>query len=83
MCVSRFLVGKDGKTPYQRQKGRTCDLGVVPFGEMVLYRMPEVARDRHQALEEIWAKWGVARTREELAGSPNRYAGGSDQGVRD
>ena len=27
---------------------------VVPFGETVLYRMPEVARDRHQALEERW-----------------------------
>ena len=27
---------------------------MVPFGETVLYRMPEVARDRHQALEERW-----------------------------
>ena len=35
---------------------RRCDLGVVPFGETVLYRVPAVARDRHQALEERWAK---------------------------
>ena len=29
---------------------------VVPFGEKLLYRLPEVANDRHQALEERWAK---------------------------
>ena len=29
---------------------------VVPFGEVILYRQPEVARDRHQALEERWSK---------------------------
>ena len=29
---------------------------VVPFGETILYRPPEVARDRHQALEERWAR---------------------------
>ena len=69
MCVSRYQVGKDGKTPYQRQRGRNCDVGVVPFGEMVLYRVPAVARDRHQALEERWAKgvWlGHARNTPEI-----------------
>ena len=29
---------------------------VVPFGEVVLHRLPEVATDRPQALEEMWAK---------------------------
>ena len=29
---------------------------MVPFGETVLYRKPEVARDRNQALEERWDK---------------------------
>ena len=37
-------------------KRRKCDVGVVPFGETVLYRMQEVARDRHEALEKRWAK---------------------------
>ena len=54
MAMSRFQKGRDGKTPYQRQKGRKCELEVVPFGEKVRYRMPEVAGDRHQALEERW-----------------------------
>ena len=29
---------------------------MIPFGETVLYRMPEVASERHQALEERWSK---------------------------
>ena len=56
MSLSRFQVGQDGKTPYERQKRRKCELEVVPFGEKVLYRLPEVANDRHQSLEERWAK---------------------------
>ena len=56
MAVSRFQPGKDKKAAYERQTGRTCQVEVVPFGETVLYRKPEVARDRHQALEERWDK---------------------------
>ena len=78
MALSRYSRGKDGKTPYQRQIGRSCDIEVVPFGEIVLYRLPEVARDRHQALEERWVKgiWlGHARN------SPEHMIGTSE-GVR-
>ena len=32
MSVSRFQVGKDGEIPYERQRGRKCDLPAVPFG---------------------------------------------------
>ena len=56
MTLSRFGKGKDGKTPYERQKGRKCDLEVVPFGEIVQYRLPEIAVDKPQALEPRWAK---------------------------
>ena len=49
MAFSRFRNGSDGKTPYERQKGRPCDVAAVPFGETILYRLPEVAHDRHQA----------------------------------
>ena len=56
MSVSRFQVGKDERSPYERQTGRKCDLPVVPFGEVVPFRMPEVANDRHQALEERWSQ---------------------------
>ena len=39
-----------GRAP-TKGKGRPCDTAVVPFGEVVMFRLPEVARDRHQALE--------------------------------
>ena len=29
---------------------------IVPFGAIIFYRLPEVARDRHQASEERWEK---------------------------
>ena len=32
MLYSRYKVGLDGKTAYERQKGRKCKMEVVPFG---------------------------------------------------
>ena len=69
MSMSRFQRGKDGKTPYERQTGRRCELEVVPFAEKVMYRLTEVANERHQALEERWANgiWlGHARHSNEI-----------------
>lgn len=57
IAMSRFKKGlKDGRTPYQRQKGCKCELEVVPFGETVVYRKPEIANEHHEALEERWEK---------------------------
>ena len=56
IAVPRFKHGADTKNPYEKQTGRGCDVEVVPFGDTVLYRVPEVARDRHQALEGRWSK---------------------------
>ena len=44
------------RVPTKGKWGRKCDLPVVPFGEVVLFRLPEVANDRHQALEERWSQ---------------------------
>ena len=38
MLHSRVRRGSDGKTAYERQKGRRCKMEVVPFGECVHYR---------------------------------------------
>ncbi|MDA8582883.1 hypothetical protein N9L68_01595 [bacterium] len=51
MAVPRFKPETDKKTPYERQTGRSCDKEVILFGERFIYRVPEVARDSHQALE--------------------------------
>ena len=38
MLYSRFKIGTDGKTSYERQKGRKCKQEVVPFGEKLCTR---------------------------------------------
>ncbi|MDA8583518.1 hypothetical protein N9L68_04775 [bacterium] len=56
MSMFWFQRGRDGMAPYQRQRGRKCEMEVVPLGEVVMYRMPEVASEKHEALEERWGK---------------------------
>ncbi|MDA8609428.1 hypothetical protein N9L19_00775, partial [bacterium] len=75
MAISRFKLGKGKNAPYERQTGRSCDIEVLPFGGTILYRVPEVARDRHQVLEEVDQRSGVG-TREEY----QRHARGHRQG---
>ena len=47
MAYSRYKLGAEGKTPYERQKGRKCVLEVVPFGELVRYKkLGETSQER-------------------------------------
>ena len=73
MVYSRYKVGEDDKTAYERQKGRTCNLEVVPFGEFVRYKKPGETSQERKSLESscfegVW--FGHARgSREALVGS--------------
>ena len=51
MLYSRFKVGADGKTSYERQKGRKCKQEVVPFGEKVMYKKLKESGARKQVME--------------------------------
>ena len=53
MC-SRYLVGSDGRTAYERRKGRRCKLPVVPFGETVWYRK---VRDNKERRNKFLSEW--------------------------
>ena len=53
MSLSRFQVGKDRKTAYQRQTGRACNIEVMPFAEKVLYRKYPEAGPK-MAMEAKW-----------------------------
>ena len=55
MMATRFLVGVDGKTAYERKRGRKCRIGVVPFGETVMYK--ELGK-KTPSMETSW-KTGV------------------------
>ena len=48
MLCSRYLVGKDGRTAYERRRGRTCKVPVVSFGEVVHFKElhPNCRRDK-------------------------------------
>ena len=74
MC-SKYMVGKDGKTPHERRKGKKCNLVVVPFGERVLYRQIREGKDRRTKFETedkegIWLGHNRG-TNEALIGTPH------------
>ena len=54
MMVSRFLVGKDGLTAYERRRGRKCRIPVVAFGEKVWYKEIRPGKERTNKLESEW-----------------------------
>ena len=37
---TRYYMGRDGKTAYERLKGKRCQALILEFGETVLYRIP-------------------------------------------
>jgi hypothetical protein len=59
MLVSRFMVGKDGRTSYERRKGRRCRIATAAFGEKVWYKEVRENKERKDKFcteekEGIW-----------------------------
>ena len=54
ICHSRYAVGKDGKTAYERLRGRTCRSIVVPIGEKVWYHQLGDGNGRRNTAETEW-----------------------------
>ena len=46
MAISRFRVGKDGRTAYERKRGRRCRMPIATFGEKVLYKPLDHQKDK-------------------------------------
>ena len=51
MLVSRYLVGKDGRTAYERRRGRKCKIPVAKFEESVLYKRIRESEERKDKFE--------------------------------
>ena len=49
--ITRYRVGSDGMTPYQRLKGKMASEKVLPLGEKVLYMPLRDKRERNNKLE--------------------------------
>ena len=72
MMVSRFLVGKDGLTAYERRRGRKCRIPVVAFGKKVWYKEIRPGKERANKLESEWREglWlGHSRRSNEAIGT--------------
>eukprot|EP00973_Karenia_brevis_P064143 8913014-Karenia_brevis.AAC.1 len=77
MMISRFSVGRDGRTAYERRKGRKCPIPVVPFGELVWYKEIRRQKERDNKFSSEWMEgiWlGHSR-------SSNEILIGTDAGV--
>ena len=51
MVASRYLVGTDGKTGWERRRGRRCKIPVAPVGERVWYKQIRDTKERKNKLE--------------------------------
>ena len=54
MMCSRYLVGKDGLSAYERRRGRKCRIPVVAFGEKVWYKELRAGKERKNKFESEW-----------------------------
>ena len=54
MVPSRFLVGKDGKTAYERRRGRKCEVHTERFGESVWYRELKTKVEKQDKADSNW-----------------------------
>ena len=65
MLLSKYEMGLDGRTPYERRRGRRCNMVVLPFGERVLYKIRESKekKDKFESedMEGVWLGHNGAR----------------------
>ena len=54
MMTSRYLKGKDNETPYQRRRGRVCEIPVVPHGEKVWFKRILEQKGQKDKMESEW-----------------------------
>ena len=69
MLPSRFLKGKDGKTAFQRRRGRKCEIPTEKMGEKVWYKELKGKDDTKGKFETDWKEglWlGHARSSNEI-----------------
>ena len=62
----RYSVGADGRTAYQRNKGKPASSAIVEFGEKVFYKPLGAARDQSDARFEFGHFIGLSETSNEV-----------------
>ena len=73
MTLSRYQVGADGKTGYERLRNRRCDMAICEFGECIMYKELHPAETTRNKAEIDWKVGvylgGVIRSNESLVGT--------------
>ena len=54
MLCSRYVVGADGRTGYERRRGRKCKLPDIPLGEKVWYKQIRDGKERKDKFSSEW-----------------------------
>ena len=52
----QILVGKDGKTAYERKRGRRCNIPTERFGEKIWYKELHGKSDKKHKMESDWSE---------------------------
>ena len=65
--LSRFQVGDDGRTGYERPKGKKCKQEVAEFGEKVRYQYNLKAKAKDDKMEVRWGEGSTSGNGGELA----------------
>ena len=64
--VNRYEVGRDGKTPFERLRGKQSRLIGLEFGEKVNLQLRTAVGVRMAKLDSLWSdgvSWGIAPSR--------------------
>ena len=65
--ISKYAVGEDGQTPYERLRKEDCVTPLVPFGETVMYLpMKIVHRNKGMPAKKAGVWLGVSERTEEI-----------------
>ena len=54
ICYSRYAMGRDGRTSFERIRGRSCRAIVVPIGEKVCFKKTRETVERKNKAESEW-----------------------------
>ena len=73
MTLTRYQVGADGKTGYERMKNRRCNMAICAFGEMVMYKELHPAETQRDKSVMDWKQGlylgGLMRSNESVVGT--------------
>ena len=75
VCICRYQIGPDGKTPRERYKGQSSSKPTFPFGERVLYKHTKTADIDKE--DNRWA-YGIFLG---IVDNSNEYLMGTEAGV--